>query len=94
MLAGLRTPCVTLSKQRWSTLRKRRSDVNDEALAGADLSRIELIPSRPGKRTPGLTAVDSVHADSRLRLVAKGRGCSITALANSALENWLKGKNA
>ena len=66
----------------------------DEALTRADLNRIELIPSRPGKRTPGLTAVVSVHAISRLRAVAKGRGCSITALANSALENWLKGKNA
>lgn len=58
------------------------------------VNRIELISSRPGKRTPGLTAVVSVHAISRLRAVAKGRGCSITALANSALENWLKGKNA
>jgi hypothetical protein len=42
----------------------------------------------------GLTAVVSVHAISLLRAVAKGRGCSIAALANSALENWLKGKNA
>jgi hypothetical protein len=61
----------------------------DDALTAADLHNIQLIPARPGKATPGLTAVVSTRANSQLRAAADQRGCSITALANSALENWL-----
>ncbi len=65
----------------------------DDALTAADLNRVQLIPARPGKRTPGLTAVISTRANSMLRAVAEQRRCSITVLANSALESWLKERN-
>jgi hypothetical protein len=65
----------------------------DEALTRTDLGSIDLIPARPGKRTPGLTAVVSARANSLLRSVSQQRGCSITVLANSALQNWLQQKN-
>jgi hypothetical protein len=65
----------------------------DEALTRTDLSSIELIPARPGKSTPGLTAVISARANTSLRATAQQRGCSITALANSALCAWLAEKN-
>ena len=61
----------------------------DESLTMTDLGRIELIAARPGKSTPGLTAVISSRANSLLRSVARQRGCSITVLANSALHKWL-----
>jgi hypothetical protein len=61
----------------------------DEAPTRTDLNRIELIPARPGKSTPGLTAVISARANSALRLVARQRGCSITVLPNSAINHWL-----
>ncbi len=61
----------------------------DEALTETDLDSVGLVPSRPGKRTPGLTAVVSTRANSTLRSVAQQRGCSITVLANSALQVWL-----
>ena len=66
----------------------------DDALTAADLNKIQLIPAKPGKNTPGLTAVVSTRANSRLRTVAEERRCSITVLANSALETWLKERNA
>lgn len=62
----------------------------DEALTLTDLRTIELIPARPGKSTPGLTAVVSGRADALLRSAARQRGCSITVIANSALRNWLE----
>ena len=61
----------------------------DEALTETDLDSVGLVPSRPGKSTPGLTAVVSPRANSALRSVAQQRGCSITVLANSALHDWL-----
>lgn len=61
----------------------------DEALTETDLDSVGLVPSRPGKSTPGLTAVVSTRANSALRSVAQRRGCSITVLANSALQAWL-----
>lgn len=62
----------------------------DEALTSTDLGQVDLIPCRPGKSTPGLTAVISAGANSSLRVVARQRGCSITVLANSALYSWLR----
>ena len=62
----------------------------DEALTETDLDTVYLVPARPGKATPGLTAVVSAQANSMLRSVAQRRGCSITVLANSALQNWLE----
>ena len=61
----------------------------DDALRGTDLNRVELVPAKPGKTTPGITAVISLRANTLLRSVAKQRGCSITVLANSALRTWL-----
>ena len=61
----------------------------DEALTDTDLSQLQLVPARPGKSTPGLTAVISMGADAQLRSTARERGCSITVLANSALHRWL-----
>jgi len=65
----------------------------DEALTRIDLRSIELIQARPGRSTPGLTAVVSARANSLLRSVSQQRGCSITVLANSALQTWLQQKN-
>jgi hypothetical protein len=62
----------------------------NQALVQTDLSRVDLIAARPGKRTPGLTAVVSAEANSSLRCWARKRGCSITVLANSALFGWLE----
>jgi hypothetical protein len=59
----------------------------DDALTLADLHNIQLIPARADKATPGLTAVVSMRANSRLHVVAEERGCSLMVLANSALEN-------
>ena len=61
----------------------------DEALMQTDLHRVELVATKPGKSTPGLTAVISTGANALLRAVAKQRGCSVTVLANSALHSWL-----
>jgi hypothetical protein len=61
----------------------------DEALIGTDLNQVELVPAKPGRRTPGITAVISARANALLRSVAKQRACSITVLANSALRSWL-----
>ena len=62
----------------------------DEALTATDLGQVDLISARPGKSTPGLTAVISTGADFLLRSAARRRGCSITVLANSALHSWLR----
>lgn len=61
----------------------------DEALTSMDLGTIDLIQASPGRSTPGLTAVISGAANSKLRAAARQRGCSITVLANSAVHNWL-----
>src|SRR5215471_8097997 len=64
----------------------------DEALSAADLDAIELLSGDSG-RSRGITAVISHSANDRLRY-AKQRGCTVTALANSALREWLGGKHA
>ena len=65
----------------------------DEALNTADLGAIELNSAESG-RGRGITAVISHSVNDRLRSVAKQRGCTVTALANSALREWLGGKHA
>jgi hypothetical protein len=65
----------------------------DEALTGADLETVELLAGDSG-RGRGITAVISHSANDRLRCAAKQRGCTATALANSALKEWLGGKHA
>jgi hypothetical protein len=63
----------------------------DDALTSLDLSSIELIPVIVGRRARGITAIVSGSANTRVRVAAKRRGCSVTALANSALDKWLGG---
>jgi hypothetical protein len=65
----------------------------DEALSAADLDAIELLSGDSG-RSRGITAVISHSANDRLRYAAKQRGCTVTALANSVLKEWLGGKHA
>jgi hypothetical protein len=65
----------------------------DEALTAADLEAVKLLSSDSG-RGRGITAVISHSANDRLRCAAKQRGCSVTALANGALKEWLRGKHA
>jgi len=65
----------------------------DEALTASDLEAVELLSGDPG-RSRGITAVISHSANDRLRCAAKQRGCTATALANSALKEWLGGKHA
>ena len=66
----------------------------DEALTSCDLRNIELIPAVVGRTTRGMTAVISMLATDRLRRAAKRRRCTVTELANSALDKWLRGKDA
>jgi hypothetical protein len=65
----------------------------DEALIAADLDGIELVAGGSG-RGRCITAVISHSANDRLRCAAKQRGFTVTALANSALREWLGGKHA
>jgi hypothetical protein len=65
----------------------------DEALTTADLEAIELLSGGSGGGR-GIKAVISHRANDRLRCAAKQRGCTVTALANSALREWLGGKHA
>ena len=65
----------------------------DEALTAADLEAVQLLSGGSG-RGRGITAVISHSANDRLRCAAKVRGCTVTALANSALKEWLGGKHA
>lgn len=64
----------------------------DEALVSTDLAKVELSGVAPGRTAPALTAMISGRANARLRTIAKQRECSVTALANSALQHWLRGK--
>jgi len=64
----------------------------DDALTSLDLASIELMPLTVGRRARGITAIVSGSANTRVRLAAKRRGCTVTALANSALVKWLGGR--
>lgn len=66
----------------------------DDALTSLDLASVELMPVTVGKRTRGITAIVSGSANTRVRAAAKQRGCTVTALANSALDKWLGGRRA
>jgi hypothetical protein len=61
----------------------------DEALCSADLRSLAVEEVRAARNVPGLTAVVSRDVAARLRVAARERGCSITALANRAVESWL-----
>jgi hypothetical protein len=57
----------------------------DDALTAADLKAVELLSCDSG-RSRGITAVISHSANDRLLCAARRRGCTVTALANSALK--------
>jgi hypothetical protein len=65
----------------------------DEALTATDLQTVEL-QSAESDRGRKITAIISHSANDRLRCAAKQRGCTVTALANGALKEWLGGKHA
>jgi hypothetical protein len=65
----------------------------DEALTSSDLGSMELLPDG-GAKARGVTVAISHSANARLRSAVKQRGCTVTALANSALKQWLGGNNA
>jgi len=62
----------------------------DQALMSTDLEKVELMYETRGKGPPAVTAIISRDANDRLRATAKGRKCSLTILANSALYDWLR----
>ena len=66
----------------------------DDALISMDLASIELMQVTVGRRARGITAIVSRSANTRVRVAAKRRGCTVTALANSALDKWLGGRRA
>ena len=66
----------------------------DEALSAADLDAIELLSGDSGRGRGIIKAVISHAANDRLRSAARQRGCTVTVIANSALMEWLGGKNA
>jgi hypothetical protein len=65
----------------------------DEALTSTDLRTLVVSSAKATKDSPGITAVISGDANMNLRAAARERGCSITALANSALHKWLERRN-
>jgi hypothetical protein len=62
----------------------------DDALTSMDLASIELMPVTVGRRARGITAIVSGSGNNRVRVAAKRRGCTVTALANSALDKWAR----
>ena len=87
---------TTEVSDRLRTMMRYRGELSryiDEALSAADLDAIELLSGDSG-RSRGITAVISHSANDRLRYAAKQRGCTVTALANSVLKEWLGGKHA
>src|SRR6266699_295066 len=66
----------------------------DDALTSLDLATIELMPVTLGRSARGITAIVTGAATTRVRATAKRRGCTMTALANSALDRWLGGRRA
>lgn len=87
---------TTEVNDRLRTLMRHHGELSryiDEALSAADLHAIELLSGDSG-RGRGVTAVISHSANDRLRCAAKQRGCTVTALANGALREFLGGKHA
>ena len=87
---------TTEVSDRLRTMMRYRGELSryiDEALSAADLDAIKLLSGDSG-RSRGITAVISHSANDRLRCAAKQRGCTVTALANSVLKEWLGGKHA
>jgi hypothetical protein len=66
----------------------------DQALLSLDLLSIELKASALCKGSRAITAIISRAADSRVRAAAQQRHCTVTAIANSALDKWLGERHA
>lgn len=72
---------------------RHRGDLSrqiDEALSRTDLTAVELNTIPPGRTAQALTAIVSPRASRQLREIARQRGCSVNALANSALSAWAR----
>ena len=73
------------------SLLRYRGDLSrfvEEALSSPDLVCVTLV-SPPSRGTRATTAVIHKDVAARVIAVARGRGCSTTVLANSALYRWL-----
>ena len=66
----------------------------DEALTSLDLLSIELKNGVLSKGSRAITAIVSRSADERVRAAAQRRRCTVTAIANSALDKWLGERHA
>jgi hypothetical protein len=63
----------------------------DKVLISTDLTSVRLVAAAPGRIAHALTAMISGRPTARLRTAAKQKGCSVTALADSVLYQWLGG---
>ena len=78
-------------------LMRYRGDLSrqiDEALTSTDLATVELTAVPPGRRAHALTALVSGRAKRDFAQPPSNGGCTVTMLANSALQRWLGRKNA
>jgi predicted transcriptional regulator len=62
----------------------------EEALSQIDLKEVEFLSRTQSHGCRGVTVMVSPSTNSRLRAIAEQRECSITALANSAINEWLQ----
>jgi len=62
----------------------------EDALNHIDLRKVEFLPRTKAHGCRGVTVMVSAAANSRLRATAEQRECSITVLANSAINEWLQ----
>lgn len=84
------------ANERLRSLTRYHGDLSryiDEALKSVDFKTLAVEEVRAARDVPGLTAVVSGDANAALRAAARQRGCSITALANRAVESWLEKRN-
>ena len=87
---------TTEVSDRLRTMMRHHGEISryiNEALSAADLEAVELRSDAAG-RGRRITAAISHSANDRLRSAAKRRGCTVAALANSVLKQWLGGKRA
>jgi hypothetical protein len=66
----------------------------DQALTSLDLLSIELRIGALCRGSKAITAIVSRSANARVRAAAQQRHCTLTAIANSALNEWLGERHA
>lgn len=84
------------ANERLRSLTRYHGDLSryiDEALRSVDFRTLPVEETHAARDVRGLTAVVSRDANAALRSAARERGCSITALANCAVDNWLEKRN-